>query len=480
MNEEKNKNKMNEEKNKNKRIMIALFVFTTIIFILIYLFFGTSVLDGIINFNSLVDDTNISGIKLPGKTTDTTVKLNKNNVTINLGKTINLKATVKPKKSTITWTSSNNKIATVKDGKVTSKRSGTVTIKATVNGVSDECKVTIKGSRVHFININESGDAILLESNGHFALVDAGNSGYTVSRKYFENYLNNLGIKTIDFMIITHNHDDHNGGAAWVMKKGFKVNTIYMKTYTGKDSSASAEMWDRYNDIISTAENYGTKIVYVDKDSKFKESSGKSGVINLKEMRVYFFNTIQRLNSNGNGKPFNYYTSDNYAKNNGENLNSIVNLVRVNGHNVLLTGDLNDYNILKGVFDNKVKVVSNSKEKLDVYKLPHHANFNCTGNKKYSVKATYYVATTAIDLKFVSGGNGSGYRISPKNINYGGKNVNSCFYLMNNKNKKNAKKMMCNTYYANNSDKAVVFNLTEKSIKVSGGGQGKDVSKRCK
>ena len=471
---------MDKKKKKVKRNIVILSTFAILTLILTYLLYDTSILDGVINFNNLTDDTNIPSIKLPGKTSDTIVKLNKNNVTVNLGKTIKLTATVKPKSGTIVWTSSNDKIATVKDGTITPKRSGTVTIKATVNGVSAECKVTIKGSRVHFINIHESGDAILLESNGHFALVDAGNSGYTVSRKYFENYLNNLGIKTIDFMIITHNHDDHNGGAAWVMKKGFKVNTIYMKTYTGKDSSASAEMWDRYNDIISTAENYGTKIVYVDKDSKFKESNGKSGVINLKEMRVYFFNTIQRLNSNGNGKPFNYYTSDNYGKNNGENLNSIVNLVRVNGHNVLLTGDLNNYNILKGVFVNKVKVIKNSKEKLDIYKLPHHANFNCTGNEKYSVKASYYVATSSIDLKFANGGNGSGYRFTPKIVNYNGKKEYSCFYLMNNKNEKKAKEMMCNTYYANNSNKAVVFDLTEKKIKVSGGGQGKDNSKRCK
>ena len=40
---------------------------------------------------------------------------------------------------------------------------------------------------------------------------------------------------------------------------------------------------------------------------------------------------------------------------------------------------------------------------------------------------------------------------------------------------------MCNkTYYANNSSDAVLMDLTNTSIKVSGGGLGKNSSSRCK
>ena len=443
------------------------------------------------SFYTLSNSANdISSVKIPKVTK---ISFKKKNVTGVISNNIQLEATISPNKvskSVISWSSSNKKIATVNNnGLVSPKRSGTVTITAAAGSVKSSATVTIKGNRIHFINIHESGDATLLESNGKFALVDTGNLGYTNSRKYFLEYLDELGIKELEFIVLTHNHADHIGGmgmdgkATSVMDKGFTVKKIYMKTYTGKDSSAQTKdgkeaMMSQYLNIIENAKKHKVKIVYVDEDTFFKEKKGKSGVVQLNEMRVYFFNTVQRNEKKGKGNPFNYYTSNNFAVNNTENLNSIVNLVRVNGHNALLTGDLNDYKILKGVFDNKVKVVYSSKEKLDVYKVPHHANFNCTGNQLYSVKASYYVVSNSVDEIF-SNGNGKGYRITPDQVTYKNKKVESCFYLMSKKNKSNAKKMMCNAYYANNSNKAVIFDFSQKKVKITGGGKGQKNSSRC-
>ena len=75
----------------------------------------------------------------------TKLKLNKSSVTITVGKTVTLKATVTGKKGTVEWSSSKKSVATVSSkGVVTGKKKGTATITAKVNGVKKTCKVTVK------------------------------------------------------------------------------------------------------------------------------------------------------------------------------------------------------------------------------------------------------------------------------------------------------------------------------------------------
>ena len=78
----------------------------------------------------------------------TKVKLSKTSATLKKGKTLTLKATVTPSKnviSTVTWTSSNSKVAVVKNGKITAKAKGTATITVkTSNGKTAKCKITVK------------------------------------------------------------------------------------------------------------------------------------------------------------------------------------------------------------------------------------------------------------------------------------------------------------------------------------------------
>ncbi len=95
-------------------------------------------------------DTNINDtcvITVTVKSTDIT--LDKEEATMYVGDELVLKATTVPEKDvTITWKTSDEKLATVKDGKVTALKQGEVTITATVtNGEETEeatCKVTIK------------------------------------------------------------------------------------------------------------------------------------------------------------------------------------------------------------------------------------------------------------------------------------------------------------------------------------------------
>lgn len=85
------------------------------------------------------------------------VTLNRNTATVKTGKTVVLTSTVLPenaKDKTITWTSSNEAVATVSSGVVKGIAPGTATITAsTVNGKTAECKVTvIDGSEISAVS----------------------------------------------------------------------------------------------------------------------------------------------------------------------------------------------------------------------------------------------------------------------------------------------------------------------------------------
>ena len=57
------------------------------------------------------------------------------------------------------------------------------------------------------------GDCTIIESNGHYMMIDAGYEGTT---EYLVSYLNNLGVpdNKIDYAVATHPDADHIGGFA--------------------------------------------------------------------------------------------------------------------------------------------------------------------------------------------------------------------------------------------------------------------------
>ena len=85
--------------------------------------------------------------------------------------------------------------------------------------------------KVHFIDVGQ-GDSTLIEKDGHFMLIDAGerDQGETVA-----SYLEKQGVKTLDYVIGTHPHSDHIGGLETVIRK-FHVQKVFLpeKEHTTK------------------------------------------------------------------------------------------------------------------------------------------------------------------------------------------------------------------------------------------------------
>ena len=214
--------------------------------------------------------------------------------------------------------------------------------------------------RIHFIkqstyDKNTWGDAILLESNGHFAMVDTG-LNYTADRKFVLNYLKKAGVKELDFVILTHFHRDHIGGLPYIMNN-IPVKMVYHKTFKKNYGTTSQNLMTNIEKLIKE-KNIERVIV----DEKY--NNGDS--ITFQNMEIHFYNVKHNENKTTHHDYEGLLVEDRI---NG-NSDSLLQLINIGKYKVLLTGDLYDEK------DN-IKYIKNLSKKaefknLDLIKMPHH------------------------------------------------------------------------------------------------------------
>ena len=114
--------------------------------------------------------------------------------------------------------------------------------------------------RVNYIDVGQ-GDSIFIElPNKETMLIDAGEAYKSDS---VINYLNNLGIKRIDYVVGTHPHTDHIGGLESVINT-FDTGSIYMPKVSSNSKT--------FEDLLTTISNKNLKV-----------KTAKSGVVVLNE-----------------------------------------------------------------------------------------------------------------------------------------------------------------------------------------------------
>lgn len=92
---------------------------------------------------------------------------------------------------------------------------------------------TWKVNEVIFFDLDEGDSTLIINRNLEcIALIDTG----TGKRKEVTKFLKQKGIKKIDYLFLTHNHDDHNGEADNIIKE-INVNKIVVSAYDNSDFS---------------------------------------------------------------------------------------------------------------------------------------------------------------------------------------------------------------------------------------------------
>lgn len=81
--------------------------------------------------------------------------------------------------------------------------------------------------RVCFIDVGQA-DCILIQSNGHNMMIDAGNQD---DYETIKSYLNQYNVNKLDYLILTHPHEDHIGSAPKLIEN-IPINNIMMTNLT--------------------------------------------------------------------------------------------------------------------------------------------------------------------------------------------------------------------------------------------------------
>ena len=189
---------------------------------------------------------------------------------------------------------------------------------------------TVSQTKIHFISLNSTSDAILLESNGHYGMVDSGEDwDYPNSSSYpfrtgistgigFEqqviHYLKTVGVKKLDFYIATHAHSDHIGSGDEILRH-FPTDRLYINRYDdsymldshGTDPSdpyyiedaQENRLWDNqyiYDCLIEAAQDTGTQIITdldLDENASYRSFT-------LGDMQIEIMNYERLRDDNGN------------------------------------------------------------------------------------------------------------------------------------------------------------------------------------
>ena len=230
---------------------------------------------------------------------------------------------------------------------------------------------------LHFLKITW-GDIIILKSDDEVALVD---TGYDGNFNEISDYLDKLNVKKISFILLTHFHRDHYGSIAPIVKK-YDVEKVYFKDYSGLDKTTA---WGTIAD-----DNYRNNEMKKCLEIK-KIILENSNLIQTENIKTIKFGEAELELYNNDNSIKKIYEDDNYKDSYrkilfSENQNSLAIFMKVNGINVFLGGDIFDREAIhpKANYVN-YQIASSIKEKIDIYKVPHHGTINCNSDKSLEI-----------------------------------------------------------------------------------------------
>ncbi len=218
--------------------------------------------------------------------------------------------------------------------------------------------------RIHFLNTANS-DAILIESNGKFALIDAGEGNnnprrkteYKGYEKEVTDYIKKVcktadGGAYLDFIMGTHAHYDHIGSFhALITDDGISIGKAYFKKFNpaiAKDYEIEKWQIDKiYEQIVADLNAKNIEIITDLPDDEFK----------FGDFTIKFYNTV----------------TPEFLAGEGENASSVGVKVTKNNKTAFLAADITKSTGLEQLLADKIGDI-------DILKIGHHGYFGSSSS----------------------------------------------------------------------------------------------------
>lgn len=209
-------------------------------------------------------------------------------------------------------------------------------------------------TQVHFVDVGQ-GDATLIKAGSEYMLVDTGERD---EKNTLIHYLEDMNIKSLKYLIITHPHSDHMGEASEIITE-FETKNIIMPKITG--------------DVTPTSSVYSKFLKTVKKQNK-KITAAKDESFSLENVQVSLYTTKEEHND----------------------LNNYSVLVKLthNDNSFLITGDCENE-------EEKEMIKQGFDLSADVLKAGHHGSYTSSSAAFLkAVKPIYAVVSCGKDNKY--------------------------------------------------------------------------------
>lgn len=118
---------------------------------------------------------------------------------------------------------------------------------------SQICKKPCNDLKVHFLSIGQA-DSILVQQGNKNLLID---SGYWMSGRPILRYLKNIGVNKLDYLIVTHPHNDHIGGLPRIINNIPIENVII----NNKNPYKTRRYYKKHNQLLKMINKRGINLI---------------------------------------------------------------------------------------------------------------------------------------------------------------------------------------------------------------------------